>query len=129
MNRATAQAVTGYIGTFPGCPDQVRHARHAVATYLAGRPVTSDTVLVVSELASNAILHSGSRDGIFTVRVELHGSYCWIECEDAGGPWNLKPDPSRPHGLDVVEALTGEDGWGVDGDEAGWIVWARLELP
>jgi anti-sigma regulatory factor (Ser/Thr protein kinase) len=126
---AEAQAVTGYIGAFPGRPDQVTHARHAVARYLNGHPVTDDAVLVVSELSANAIMHSNSAGDFFTVSVELHESYIYIEVEDAGGLWHPKPpDPGRPHGLDLVELLTGEDGWGVDGDRAGRVVWARLEL-
>lgn len=42
-------------------------------------------------------------------------------------PW----EPSGSQGLYVRGGGThpGEDGWGVDGDEAGWIVWARLKLP
>ncbi len=39
-----------------------------------------------------------------------------------------KPD-DRPHGLDVIEALTGPDGWGVGTTTSGSrIVWARLDL-
>ena len=35
----------------------------------------------------------------------------------------------RPHGLDVVEALTGPDGWGVEITTGGRrVVWARLDL-
>ena len=34
-------AATGYAGTFPGRPDQVQRARHQVARYLAGHPVTA----------------------------------------------------------------------------------------
>jgi anti-sigma regulatory factor (Ser/Thr protein kinase) len=130
MGRAAAgqAAATGYSGTFPGRPDQVQRARHEVARHLAGHPVTDDAVLVISELAGNAVLHSGSKGGFFTVRAELHGTCCYIECEDAGGPWHPQPpDAGRPHGLDLVEALSGPDSWGVDGDAAGRVVWARLE--
>jgi hypothetical protein len=53
----------------------------------------------------------------------------WLEVEDLGGHWNLEPrDAARPHGLDVVEALTGSDNWGVDRGERGHVVWCRLEL-
>ena len=34
--------------------------------------------------------------------------------------------PAGPHGLDVVEALTGPDNWGVAGGQAGRVVWCRL---
>ena len=125
---ATA-AVTEYMGVFPGQPDQVRRARREVARFLAGHPATDDAVLITSELASNAILHGGSKGQFFTVRTEIHADYLWLEVEDLGGPWNLKPrDTARPHGLDVVEALTGPDNWGVDRSQGGHVVWCRLEL-
>ena len=129
MGRAAVQAVKGYTGVFPGRADQVQHARHAGARCLAGWAEADDTVLIVSELASNAVLHSASKGQFFTVRAEAHASYVWVEVEDLGGPWNLHTrDDTRPHGLDVVDALTGPDGWGVDGDEFGRVVWARLTL-
>lgn len=126
---AAGRAATGYAGTFPGRPDQVQRARHAVARYLAGHPVTDDAVLAVSELAGNAVLHSRSAGDFFTVSIEVRSTYIYIEVEDAGGLWHPKlPDPERPHGLTVVELLAGADNWGVDGDRAGRVVWVRLEL-
>ena len=128
MNRSSAVEVARYTGTYPGRPDQVQHARKDVARYLAGHPATDDAILITSELASNAILHSGSKGQFFTVRAEIFPGYIWLEVEDLGGPWNLKPrDAGRPHGLDVIEALTGPDNWGVDVNETGGIVWCRLE--
>ena len=125
---SAAEAATGYTGTYPGRPDQVQRARREVARYLAGHPATDNAVLITSELASNAILHSHSKGQSFTVRAEIYPGYLWLEVEDLGGPWNLRPrDTDRPHGLNVVEALTGPDNWGVDGGEAGRVVWARLE--
>jgi len=127
--RAAAQAATAYTGVFPGTADQVSRARREVARHLAGHPVTDDAVLVVSELAANAVLHSDSKGQFYTVSAEVHATYVWVEVEDLGGPWNLRPrDAARPHGLDVVEALAGPDNWGVDGDQAGRVVWCRLEL-
>ena len=53
-----------------------------------------------------------------------------VEAEDLGGPWRRRQPDGRPHGLDVVEALTGPDGWGVETTtDGGRIVWARLDLP
>jgi anti-sigma regulatory factor (Ser/Thr protein kinase) len=127
----TAVETARFTRVFHGQPDQVSRARHEVARHLSacGCPVTDDVTLIVSEFAANAVLHSGSRDQFFTVRTELFPTYVRVEVEDLGGPWNLKPrDPDRPHGLDVVEALTGPDNWGVDGDETGRVAWCRLEL-
>ena len=118
------------MATYPGHLDQVHRVRHAVASYLAGCPAAYEAVLIVSELAANAIVHSGSRGAFFTIRAELHADYVWVETEDLGGPWHCRPPDGRPHGLDLVEALTGPDGWGVDSTTGGGrVVWARLDLP
>lgn len=119
-------------GTYPACPRHIRDARHAVEGFLAGGGRADETLLICSELATNAVLYSRSKDdGKFTLRVSVHAGYVWIECEDAVGPWLARPDDGRPHGLDVVQALCGQDGWGaddLDGGHAGRVVWARLEL-
>jgi hypothetical protein len=120
---------TCFTGTYPGRLDQVQHARRAVARHFAGCPVLDDLVLIVSEIASNAVLHSASRGEFFTVRAELHADYVWVEAEDLGGPWRSRQHDDRPHGLDVVEALTGLDGWGTEPTSDGCrVVWARLDL-
>ena len=107
----------------------MHHVRRAVASHLAGCAAADDAVLVASELAANAILHSRSRAGHFTVRTELHPDHVRIEAEDFGGPWRRRQPDGRPHGLDVVEALTGPDGWGTEITTGGGrIVWVRLDL-
>lgn len=127
MTTATA---TKYSKTFHGRADQVSRVRHEVAKQLDGCPVADDAVLIVSEIATNAVLHSQSRGEFFTVRVELSSDHVRIEVEDLGGAWRAKRDDGRPHGLDVVEALTGPDGWGVERtDDGDRIVWARLDIP
>ena len=127
--RAESIAATFYTAIYPGRVDQLRHVRRAVARHLAGCPAADDATLILSELAANAIVHSASRDQFFTIRAELFPDYLWIEVEDLGGPWRFRQPDGRPHGLEVVEALTGPDNWGVetttDGDR---IVWARLDL-
>lgn len=118
--------VSNYTETFPGWPEVVAAVRHEVAGYLDGCPVADDVVLIVSEFASNAILHSLSGCGTFTVRVQLYRSYIYVEVEDDGGPWHFPERDGRPHGLDLVSALTGRD-WGVDPVGDGHrIVWARV---
>ena len=53
----------------------------------------------------------------------------WVEAQDLGGPWRSRQHDDRPHGLDLVEALTGPDGWGVEPtSDGGRVVWARLDL-
>ena len=127
--QAEPATATRYTAAYPGRPDQVRHVRQAVARHLGGCPAADDAVLIVSELASNAIVHSASRGAFFIFRAELHADYVWVEAEDLGGPWCCRSPDGRPHGLDLVEALTGQDGWGVETTTGGGrVVWARLDL-
>jgi anti-sigma regulatory factor (Ser/Thr protein kinase) len=100
---AEPAAATRHTSTYPGRVDQVRHARRAVARHLAGCPSAADAVLIASELACNAILHSRSRTRLFTIRAALHPDHVRIEVEDLGGPWRRRRSEDRPHGLDVVE--------------------------
>jgi serine/threonine-protein kinase RsbW len=130
VSSAPAEAATWYQRTFHGRTDQVPRVRREIAAYLDGCPAADDAVLIASELAANSVLHSASQGEFFTVRVEAYPDYVWIECEDLGGSWHCTSPADRPHGLDIVQALTGPDNWGVettsDGDR---IVWARLDLP
>jgi anti-sigma regulatory factor (Ser/Thr protein kinase) len=128
--RAEPIAATCYAGIYPGRADQLRHVRQAVARHLAGCPAADDATLILSELAANAVVHSASRGQFFTVRAEVFPSYVWVEAEDLGGPWRRRKAEDRPHGLDVVEALTGPNGWGVETTTGGGrVVWARIDLP
>jgi len=113
---------------FSGRAESVRDVRHAVASHLQDHPaLVDDAALIASELATNAILHSRSAGGFFTVKVTISAGYCWIEVTDDGGHWAAEsPDVIRPHGLAIVEALAGMGNWGIDGDETGRVAWARL---
>lgn len=130
MSSAAAQEATRYQRTFPGRADQVARVRLDLAAHLNGSPAAADAILIASELAANAVTHSASAGEFFTVRCEAHPSYIWIEAEDLGGPWHSPHPDDRPHGLTIIEALTGPGNWGTettgDGDR---IVWAMLGLP
>ncbi len=87
-------------------------------------------VLCVCELASNAVLHSSSRDpgGQFTVRVTV--SPCGqirAEVADRGGPWTTgaMPDEERGRGLLIVDALATR--WGITGSDTGRSAWLELD--
>jgi serine/threonine-protein kinase RsbW len=101
--------------------------RNEVGAYLDGCLAADDVVLIVSEFASNAVRHSRSRLGTFSVCVQIYPAYVYVEVEDYGGPWYWPQPDGRPHGLDVVSALTGRD-WGSDPiDDGRRAVWARVQ--
>src|SRR5579875_2900685 len=93
-----------------------------------GSPLVDDAVLICSELASNAVLHSGSRcpGGEFVVRIEAHtGDYLWVEVEDQGGLWaGREATDESGRGLHIVATLAEE--WGIEGDAQARVVWGRL---
>jgi hypothetical protein len=117
----------GYTATFAGRAAEAARVRREITGYLGGCPVTEDMVLIASELASNAIMHTRSRSASFTVRCQLSAQAARIEVEDLGGPWRPRQPADRPHGLDIIAALTGPDGWGTQpAGTDGRVVWAEL---
>lgn len=121
-------AAPGYTSTFPGRADQLGQVRREIAAYLAGCPAAADMTLIADELAANAIIHTRSRGTTFTVRCQLTLCTARIEVDDLGGPWRQRRSPGdRPHGLDIIGALTGPGGWGTQvTGTGGRMVWARL---
>jgi anti-sigma regulatory factor (Ser/Thr protein kinase) len=115
--------------TYPGDPEQIRAVRADLRSLLDGCPRADDVLLCISELATNAVLHthSGLAGRTFTVRSQCFpGDFIWIEVEDEGGPWvPAVVDPEHGHGSEVVRALA--DDWGIDGDNGGRIVWANFD--
>jgi len=117
----------GYTSTFGGRAEEAARVRREIASYLNGCPVTDDMVLIADELAANAILHTHSRGSTFHVRCQLSPRAARIEVEDMGGPWRHRTPDGRLHGLDIVQALTGHDGWGTQPTGTGGrLTWARL---
>ncbi len=117
---------------YSGQADQVGEVRAFLRKVLDGCPMADDAVLLTSELAANAVVHSDSRqpDAQFVLRAEIcAGQYLRVEVEDQGGPWDLRfgRDEGRWHGLDLVDEMA--SGWGREGDSAGWVVWFRLDWP
>ena len=120
---ATAPA---YTSTFRGRAEETARVRREIADYLNNCPAADDMILIASELAANGILHSRSRGNSFRVRC-----HCPRRCPDRGRRHgrtlaDRKPD-DRPHGLDIIQALTGQDGWGTQVTSTGGrLTWARL---
>jgi hypothetical protein len=118
---------------YPGIAFSVRWVRADLARFVEGYPVADDVVLLASELATNAILHSrsGHPDRTFTVRMTLYpGDYAWVEVVDQGGVWSEDVyDDEHGRGLGIVAAVAGDGNWGIDGDERCRTVWFRLDWP
>lgn len=115
---------------FPGTPEQLRQVRAALRTVMDGCAATDDLVLLVSEMAANAIVHSasGGPDGTFTVRVRhVHGDYVDAAVRDAGSDWDgeIASAACHPHGLYLLLALA--DACGTVGSARSRTVWFRLD--
>jgi hypothetical protein len=115
---------------FPGTPEQAGKARRFLAAILDGRSAAGDAALCLSELVSNACLHSRSREpgGHFTVRAELSAKGLRVEVRDDGGPWVWPAEPDEHgRGLLIVGALA--RAWGRAGDDSrrGWTVWFEMD--
>ena len=105
-------------------------ARAFVAGVIVDLPaaVRDPVVLMVSELATNALVHA---DGGFDVSVDRSATAVFVAVSDRGGgtPVIQSPPTSESHGrgLQIVEALS--DGWGASSEPSvrpgGTTVWFR----
>ena len=119
---------------FPGRPEHIRAARRFVAAALAAWPATQEAaLLLVSEVVTNAILHSasGDHDGSLEVRYALDDHEVYVEVLDAGGAAGPRRyaqylEGVSGRGLALVEALA--SGWGMHDHQGGHLVWFRLPL-
>jgi len=127
---STPEAIT-FERDYAGSVSEAQHVRADLAKVAAECPAADELILVASELATNAVLHSRSGDPgrIFTVRVTLYlGEYVWVEVIDQGGPWvSDGPDDERGRGLTIVASIAGDGNWGIDGDTACRVAWFRLD--
>ena len=117
--------------TFAGSREDTRAARGFVLGMLEpwrGEQLAADTALVVTELATNAVVHAGSA---FSVSLALSGGAIRISVGDTrpvappGTDQELAAAPG--HGLGVVAAMATR--WGVETMPSGKAVWAELPLP
>jgi serine/threonine-protein kinase RsbW len=124
------QSLAAASRVFAAQPLQVGHARRFVSGVLSGFGAADDAVLCVCELASNAVLHSTSREpgGQFAVRVWASAAgQVRAEVEDRGGPWapSLDENEEGGRGLLIVAGLATR--WGVTGSNAGRVAWLELD--
>lgn len=86
---------------------------------------------VACELATNACLHSRSREpgGRFTVRVQRDDARLRVEVTDEGGHWALAAhaDAQQPNGRGLLIVSQLATAWGRAGDAGtGWTAWFEL---
>jgi anti-sigma regulatory factor (Ser/Thr protein kinase) len=103
----------------PGTASHIAEARRFIAGFVADRTVAADAVLCLSEVVTNAVIHSNSRDvgGRVAVRAEQYSDgFLRIEVEDQGGRWIERPkaEGQRHLGLMIVSQLA--SAWGIQGD-------------
>lgn len=119
---------------FDGNPEAIGQARGFARTVLDGHALADDAELVISELGTNAVTHTGTGQpgGRFVVELEVHPAHLWVAVVDMGAktePTLTGGDPSSPaqvngRGLFLVEALSAK--WGTELLGSGRRVWAEL---
>jgi anti-sigma regulatory factor (Ser/Thr protein kinase) len=134
MQREPAAAVLVQ-SWFQGHASAVSQARRFVAGVLGdGFPGRDEVLLLVSEIAANAVRHSASGDGgEFEVAVSVAGGLVRVEVGDQGGASEPRlTDEDGPadaltggRGLRIVDALAAK--WGHSGDELARVVWFEVE--
>jgi anti-sigma regulatory factor (Ser/Thr protein kinase) len=118
---------------FAQTTSSVPGARQFVAESLAAlEPEVGETaVLLVSELATNAVVHASS-DFAVTVEYPTPAGRVRIEVVDhaPGEPTPLQPPPSDPHGRGLLLVASLAQAWGVKGAgrRAGKTIWFELAL-
>jgi anti-sigma regulatory factor (Ser/Thr protein kinase) len=118
---------------FAGRSDQVAAARGFVVGMVGRESDLGQTArLLVSEAATNAVLHSASGEagGSFEVRCRLARERLRVEIHDAGAPESPRRrvhqvDALTGRGLELVDALSSR--WGWSGDADGRVLWFELE--
>ncbi|MFF3512832.1 ATP-binding protein [Streptomyces sp. NPDC002573] len=121
--------------TFPGEPQQLRAARSWTRATLNGHPHSEDAELIVTELGTNALMHTASGDpaGAFHVTLTVSELIVTIAVTDSGdaktSPAVQHPSPNATHGrgLGMVAALAHRVL--VHGDDSGRTVTAELRVP
>jgi hypothetical protein len=117
-------AITGFSPSL----DAPRRARHFVAEVLSEHgdgQLIDDAVLIASELATNAVVHAGSR---FEVAVHFDPAIVTLSVSDSSAEPPVAGNPSpwdvSGRGLPVVAALALD--WGCAETHTGKTVWAEL---
>jgi serine/threonine-protein kinase RsbW len=112
----------------------VAEARHRTLAWLlcrrVGQQAAETAVLVVSELVTNAVVHSGS--DVIRCALRLGAGLLRIEVTDQGAgraePAVRKPAPDDVSGRGLLLVSTVAEAWGViPAAGGGWTVWATVD--
>ncbi|MEU4830998.1 ATP-binding protein [Streptosporangium sp. NPDC023615] len=116
-----------------GLPDQVARARRLVSAALGrDHPLHDDCVLLTSEIATNAVIHSRSAgDGTFTVTVTCSATGVRVSVQDEGSSeapcaCRASAEATGGRGLPLLEALARR--WGLVREVGSNRVWFELAL-
>lgn len=119
-------------GTFSARLASVPAVRRFVAESMPHLPRSVlDTVrLLVSELATNAVLHAGTS---LTVRVQYSSDSLLVAVTDEGTDMphvQPLPEPTDPHGRGLIIVQELADEWGITSENgrSGKTVWFRIDL-
>jgi anti-sigma regulatory factor (Ser/Thr protein kinase) len=117
--------------SFPASVESVPAARRFVAASLAGLPadVTQRAQLLVSELATNALLHaSGGFEVSAVYSARTQRLRVGVSDVGEGAPKLERPDTTQEHGRGVQLVAAISDRWGVErhGRRPGKTVWFEL---
>jgi anti-sigma regulatory factor (Ser/Thr protein kinase) len=116
---------------FLGSQREVRNVRAFVAQAVDGSPVADDVILLTSEVATNAVVHTASgKGGTFTVIVQPGDRAVRVEVHDGGSDTPPKARTADElagsgRGLGLIEALATR--WGHLGNRDGRVVWFEVE--
>ncbi|MFI6481837.1 ATP-binding protein [Nonomuraea sp. NPDC050663] len=121
----------------PGVPSQVSRARHLVAGALGrGHPLYDDCLLLTSELATNAVLHSRSGDGGgFTLAVHAARGRVRVSIEDDGSAeppcaCRTSLNGTSGRGLPLIESLSHRWGFSrANGCNSVWFELVHVTVP
>ena len=118
----------------PGAPEQVARARRLVTSALGREhPLLEESILLTSELVTNAVVHSrsGGAGGCFTLSVRCSDSRVRVCVKDGGS--DAPPRACRSstqaaggRGLPIVEALSQR--WGFSRECGLNTVWFELMM-
>jgi anti-sigma regulatory factor (Ser/Thr protein kinase) len=117
----------------PGAPESAGLARQLAREFLGEAHPDADVVtLIVSELVTNAVVHSrsGQPGGTLTVSLCNGDDGILVQVRDDGGParrWQTTaPAGAAEHGYGLLLVAALADSWGTACDDQGRVTWCRV---